>query len=318
MKLVIKKTLLFFIVFIVVFAFIACKDEKPPKDVAIVISGNDTCYVGSSITLEAIVVGTEEKVTWEVSDESIATIEDGVLTGLKEGTVIVKATVEEETSEISIKVKEKVIERDSLFCGINLITEEPTAHEKVEFALVERNPGYIKANYNPFDYSKLNVYAVFTSPNRNQDIVAIGFWYRDYVINLDTNMATGKVKEGEPDGVEIVNFTGDYEYRLRFQPSEEGKWTYKVYVEYDGFDITEELNGEIEVKNSTEEYKGLIKVDKSNNRTFMYPLVLHAFTSTFFRDVLTLRQKHLILYAAHQYQINSWLTLRQICVRIIA
>ena len=265
----IKKLTIFVVSFFLVFFLISCK-EDPPKKVSITITGSTSCYIGSTIKLEAIVDGSDAEVVWEVSDSEIASIDDGVLTGLQAGTVIVSAKVEEEKTEISIVVKEKVIERETLFCGTNLITEEAIVHEKVEFALVERNPGYIKANYNPFDYSKLKVYAVFTSPNHDKDIVAIGFWYRDYVIILDTNMATGKVKEGEPDGMEMVNFVGDYEYRLRFQPDVSGLWTYKIYVEYDGGDITEELSGDIEVKDSSKEYKGLIKVDKSNNRTFMY------------------------------------------------
>ena len=272
MNKVIKRIGFFFIVILSIICLIACKEDLPNEEtkVSISISGPNTCLVGESITLNASIEGTDEEPVWSVSDALIASIDNGILTGLKEGTVTIMVTVGEEKSEYEVLVKEKVVERESLFCGINLITETATVHKKVEFALVERTPGYIKANYNPFDYKTLNVYAVFSSPNHDKNIVAIGFWYRDYVIVLDTNMATGKVKEGEPDGLEMVNFTGDYEYRLRFQPSVSGKWTYKIYVEYDGYDITEELDGEIDVTNSDEEYKGLIKVDKSNNRTFMY------------------------------------------------
>lgn len=266
-----KKIFFFFLLSFLALAFIACKENVEPVDsVTVVITGNDTCFVGNEIKLEAIVEGSESSVSWRVSDSEIATIEDGTLTGLKAGEVTVYAKVDDVETSFLVKVKEKVIERDTLFCGTNLITEEPTIHEKVEFALVERESGYIKANYNPFDYNTLKVYAVFTSPSRSRDIVAIGFWYRDYVITLDTNLATGSVKEGELDGLEMVKFTGDYEYRLRFQPDEEGTWTYHLYVEYDGGDITKELSGEVEVKGSEEEYKGLIKVDKSNNHTFMY------------------------------------------------
>ena len=247
----------------------SCKKEE--EKVGISISGLDTCMVGETITLQAIVVGSESAVTWSSSDEAVATVDaSGVVTGIKVGNVTITAKVEDKTSEIIIKVKDTVIERTTLFCGTDLITDSVVVHKKVEMALVEREPGYIKANYNPFDYSKLNVYAVFSSPDHSRDILAIAFWYRDYVITLDTNMATGKVKEGEPDGVEMVNWRGDYEYRIRFQPDVSGVWSYKIYVEYEGGDITTELSGEIEVLDSTEEYKGLIQVNKSNNRTFMY------------------------------------------------
>ena len=261
MKNWIKRLLICLVSFIAISTLCACGGIK--------ISGNKTCYVGSSIKLEVSLLEGEEAI-WEVSDEAIAKIDNGLLTGLSPGVVTVTVKVGEKSGKISITVKEKVEEIETLFCGTNLITENPTAYQKVEFALVEKDPGFIQTNYNPFDYSKLKVYAVFTSPSRDRDIVAIGFWYRDYVIVLDSNLATGKVKEGEPDGMELVNFIGDYEYRLRFQPNVSGKWTYKVYVEYDGGNITEELSGEVDVKESSEEYKGLIKVDKSNNRTFMY------------------------------------------------
>ena len=262
MKHYLNKIFCVFVVLFLCFVLASCGES-------LISAETDTCYVGSSIKLEVKNENNEE-VIWEVSDSEIAKIEDGLLTGLKAGTVTVKVAVGEKTGKLTIKVKEKVVERETLFCGSNLITENPLNHNKVEFALVERNPGYIKTNYNPFDYSKLKVYAVFSSPNHDRDIVAIGFWYRDYVIVLDSNLATGKVKEGEPDGMELVNFVGDYEYRLRFQPDQAGTWTYKVYVEYDGGEITEELNGSLEVAETSEEYKGLIKVDKSNNRTFMY------------------------------------------------
>lgn len=262
MKHYLNKIFCVFVVLFSCFVLASCGES-------LISAETDTCYVGSSIKLEVKNENNEE-VIWEVSDSEIAKIEDGLLTGLKAGNVTVKVAVGEKTGKLTIKVKEKVVERETLFCGSNLITENPLNHNKVEFALVERNPGYIKTNYNPFDYSKLKVYAVFSSPNHDRDILAIGFWYRDYVIVLDSNLATGKVKEGEPDGMELVNFVGDYEYRLRFQPDQAGTWTYKVYVEYDGGEITEELNGSLEVAETSEEYKGLIKVDKSNNRTFMY------------------------------------------------
>ena len=53
-----------------------------------VISGNEVCYVGGSIKLEAI-TDSEEDVIWEVSDTSVATIDNGTLVGLKPGKVTV-------------------------------------------------------------------------------------------------------------------------------------------------------------------------------------------------------------------------------------
>lgn len=59
----------------------------------VLVSGPYSVEIGKSITLIASVQGSSDnRVTWEVSDESIATItSEGVLTGLKEGQVEVKA-----------------------------------------------------------------------------------------------------------------------------------------------------------------------------------------------------------------------------------
>ena len=267
MKYILKKLFVFFGVAIILLTLISCEEKAT---VTISITGPTSCVIGESIELTAITKNTDSTVNWSVSDSEIGTIDNGIFTAIKPGTVIVKATVEDKESEISINVKDIVNNRESLFCGTNLITDNALVHEKVEIALMERNLGYIKEHFNPFDYRKIKVYGVFTSPSRSRNIIAIGFWYRDYVITLDTNMATGKVKDGEPDGLEMVNFVGDYEYRLRFQPDEVGTWTYKVYVEYDGEEIVLECNGEVDVKDSSKEYKGLIQIDKSNNRTFIY------------------------------------------------
>lgn len=257
------------------FSFIGCNKENPDdnkdgEEVTIAITGASIVYVGEEIQLVAEVTNSNEAVTWTSSDESIATVSEGVVKGIKAGSVIIKATVGEKYQELTIRVKTRVEEQVSLFCGTNIVTENILIHNKVEISLVERELGFVKANYNPYDYNQIKVYGVFTSPSRETNIVAIAFWYRDYNIRLDTNLATGKVKEGEPDGMELCEWTGDYEYRMRFQPNEVGKWTFKVYCELENSDIYEELDGEIEVLPSEDEYKGLIRIDKSNNRTFIY------------------------------------------------
>ena len=266
-----KRLLVIILSLVVCLVIVGCDNEVTVDDeVTITLSGLQTVVVGESINLEATVKNSEEPVAWESSDVGIATVDNGLVTGIKPGSVSIKATVENKTSEITITVKELIIDRETLFCGTTLINDEVVAHKKVEFALIERKQGEIKSNYNPFDYNQIKVYGVFTSPNRDKNIVAIAFWYDDYVITLDTNMSTGKVKDGEPDGLEMVRLTGRPEYRMRFNPSEPGMWTYKVYVELAEGALQEELSGEIEVKENSEEYKGLIRIDKSNNHAFIY------------------------------------------------
>ena len=243
-------------------------EEEPTRKIIISISGANNVFVGEQITLSAKVDGSEEAIVWSSSDETIATVEDGVITGIKQGTVTIKIQVEDTIQVYDINVKEKKETRVSLFCGINTITTTPTVHEKVEICLEERNLGYIKDSYNPFDYNSIHVYGVFTSPTK-KEIRASAFWYRDYVISLNSNISTGSAKEGEPDGLEMVNFRGDPEYRIRFRPDEAGEWSYKIYLVL-GSNIYQELSGTIEIADSDEEYKGQIQVDKSNNRVFMY------------------------------------------------
>ena len=251
-----------------ILALSGCEEEETGSKIIISVSGANSVYIGEEITLSAKVDGSEEPVQWSSSDEEVATVNEGVVKGIKEGKVIIKMQVEDKVQEYEINVKEKKENRVSMFCGINTITTTPTIHEKVEICLEERNAGFIKENYNPFDYNVIHVYGVFTSPT-GKEIKASAFWYRDYVISLDTFISTGSVKEGEPNGLEMTKLKGDPEYRIRFRPDEAGEWNYKIYVCL-GSDTYEELNGKIEIASSEEEYKGQIQVDKTNNRVFKY------------------------------------------------
>ena len=264
----IKKLLFLVIACIFALVLVGCEKDEPESKIIISISGANNVYVGEAITLSAKVDGSEEEVQWSSSDATIATVEDGVVSGIAKGTVTIYIKVEDTTQEYEINVKERMINRTSLFCGVSEITTTPTVHEKVELCLEERNPGFIKDHYNPFDYNAIDVYGEFVSPS-GKSLVVDAFWYRDYVISLDTFISTGNAVEGEPNGLEITKLTGDPEYRMRFRPDEAGEWNYKIYVAVeDG--VYEELTGKIIVADSDKEYKGQIQVDKSNNRVFQY------------------------------------------------
>ena len=264
----IKKLLILVIACIFALVLCGCEEDNPEIKIIISVSGANTVYVGEAITLSAKVDGSEEAPLWSSSDETIATVEDGVVSGITKGTATIYIKVEDKIQEYEISVKERMINRTSLFCGVSEITTTPTVHEKVELCLEERNPGFIKDHYNPFDYNAIDVYGEFVSPS-GKSLVVDAFWYRDYVISLDTFISTGNVIEGEPNGLEITKLTGDPEYRMRFRPDEAGEWNYKIYVAVsDG--VYEELSGKITVVDSEKEYKGQIQVDKSNNRVFQY------------------------------------------------
>ena len=245
------------------------KVVNPISNIEIIISGPTTIRVGSNVTLEVSIDGSELDPVWTSSDETIATVENGVVSGIAKGEVTIRVSVGEAFKDYNIVVSDTNSSDASLFCGVSIITNNPSTHNLVEMSLLERELGYIKKTYNPFDYNKIYVYGVFTSPT-NQVIMAPAFWYRDYTIVLNTSLSTGKVKEGEPDGLEMVNWASDdYEYRLRFQPHEAGTWKYIIYTSIDGI-ITDSFDGVINVSANNKEYKGLIKVDESNNRTFVY------------------------------------------------
>lgn len=242
------------------------------------INGPSKVNINESITLT---VETKEEtdlngLTWTSSDEEIATVKEGVVSGISIGEVTITATLGKQKAEVIIKVTEKA-KAVNLFNGVNIETIDPICYEKIEISLFEIEKGYIKANYNPFDYNQIYVYGVFTSPDGKRIIQTPAFWYRDYEIVLDRGLVASNGVQGtasndpnEPQGLERVVWRSDeYEYRLRFQPDRSGEWRYQIYVSLEG-DINQILTGEINVKESQEEYKGIISVSKENNRTFVF------------------------------------------------
>ena len=238
-----------------------CSTEK------LVISGPQEVAVNGSIKL-SIEGDDASEVTWESSDDSIATVKDGVVFGLQEGTVKITAQANGKKGKYNVKVSMNV-DNEKLFCGAAVVSEKTNAYDMIELALLEREQGNILEKYNPFDYNEINVYGIFTAPS-GKEIKMPAFWYRDYTITLNTNMTTTKEREGEPNGLEMVNWVGDYEYRLRFQPTEAGIWSYRVYSEIGTSSPTLEAEGSIDVDSKDEDYKGIVQIDKSNNRTFAF------------------------------------------------
>lgn len=79
---------------------------------------------GESVTLKATVEATgsaDKTVTWSSSDESVATVKDGTVTGVKAGTAVITAKAGDKTATCTVTVKEKVI---SEVTGITLDQEK--------------------------------------------------------------------------------------------------------------------------------------------------------------------------------------------------
>ena len=76
---------------------------EPTFSVDFAVGSTDTIYVNGTTTLEVNtnVIG---DVVWSTSDETIATVEDGVVTGLKAGEVTITATLNGLTASKTVKV----------------------------------------------------------------------------------------------------------------------------------------------------------------------------------------------------------------------
>lgn len=95
--------------------FIGCKnddDDGGDETVAVtevkITSTVKEVTAGETITLTAAVSpenATNKTVTWTSSDTAIATVKDGVVTGVKEGKVTIKATAGEKTASVEVTVK---------------------------------------------------------------------------------------------------------------------------------------------------------------------------------------------------------------------
>lgn len=76
-------------------------EDINPESITLATENNvTTCKVGESIKVTATVLPTEanQSVVWTVSDSEVATVNRGIVTALKEGTVEVKATAKNNDS----------------------------------------------------------------------------------------------------------------------------------------------------------------------------------------------------------------------------
>lgn len=158
-----------------------------------------------------------------------------------------------------------------------VITSEPIIKEKVEFALYGTSTNYIQDNFNPYDYTQINVYAEITAPDESI-IKVYGFWYRDYEITINENYkgtisgvsGTASTDPNEIQGLEQVKWKSDtYHFRFRFTPTVSGLHKVTVKVEEKG-ELVQTIQNNILINdNNSSNYLGIINVDSSNNRHFI-------------------------------------------------
>ena len=107
-----KRIIAIVIITILCFGLFCCDDtNKPSVEQGLAINAPDTIKVGEKITLTLEMNGIDNPdLTWVVSDASIATLENGVLTALNEGSVTV--SVSESTSGILVSAHIKIVKED--------------------------------------------------------------------------------------------------------------------------------------------------------------------------------------------------------------
>lgn len=180
--------------------------------------------------------------------------------------------------------KDKNKDMDKVFYRIDFTTDL-IQNEKVEMALYEKELKIAEGG-NPYDTSYMKVYASITSPSGSV-IEVPAFWYQDYSINFNTNVniqptgisGVASTNPDEPQGQEVISAVGDPHFRVRFTPTEVGKYkvVFKVY-KY-GTLISTENEKEFNVEKGTKEYKGVLEVDTTNNRTFRFSETLETFVT---------------------------------------
>ena len=94
--------------------FIGCGDKPLPPDSGLVTSDVTLTLDKKSVTidphetvaLDATLIGSTEPIVWTSSDESVATVTDGKVTGIKVGSAVIIAKVGDVTAECEVTVAE--------------------------------------------------------------------------------------------------------------------------------------------------------------------------------------------------------------------
>ena len=153
---------------------------------------------------------------------------------------------------------------------VSMINETAVVDKLVEFDVFEVSSGIkILDNYNPYDYEDIKVVFTFTTPS-NKTLKQTAFWYKNY----EEIRMIGEVKDEDgfyTDGQEYINWGDDstFRYRVRINPDETGSWSYVAKLVINNQDV-QSLTGDFSVVSSEETSLGYIKVDKSNNRNFIF------------------------------------------------
>ena len=155
-----------FLLSAVFFCICACSSDSEPESVkitlnlqAVTIAPDETCE------LKATVVNSEEAVVWASSDTAVATISGGVVTGIKEGTANITASIGEAVATCVVTVEENGVNPGEiafpvlslsqydakLRAGLDSVTVTP------ELRLLEEEIAIEDINYVSSDTAKVTV-----------------------------------------------------------------------------------------------------------------------------------------------------------------
>lgn len=116
---------------------------------------------GESYTFDVTVTGSNDEVVWEITDDSVAKVEKGKVTALKEGNAVVTAKVKDKAARCQIKVSD-----NGLVLGI--VTN--VGNEKLSILVGDSFDLTYEARYN----NKIVPAKISVAVSRRQDSFRIG------------------------------------------------------------------------------------------------------------------------------------------------
>ena len=108
------------------------KDEEgpnPPEKVTISLSASEgRVLVGKTVKVDAVVTPEGTPVAWKSDDEEIATVKDGVITGIKAGETVITATAGKESATYTVTV----VDPEEGYVEVESVTLDKTTAELKE------------------------------------------------------------------------------------------------------------------------------------------------------------------------------------------
>jgi len=139
---VLRKSVFVLCSLLLLFAIVSCLDEAYVQKVVIEV-GPTQVAVGSTLSLKTKITpnnATDKTLTWTSSDEEIATVKDGTVTGVKVGEVTITATSVADPQKKD-EVKIKVVEPTGILEVSADYDIEPLGNWSIEIKIGDENIG---------------------------------------------------------------------------------------------------------------------------------------------------------------------------------